>query len=105
VLDLADAHVQALRYLMAGGDSQIINLGSEKGVSVFEMIEAVQKLTGKSVPYEVSARRPGDPAVLVASAAKARQVLGWSPKRGLDEIISDAWKWHSAHPKGYEDMG
>ncbi|MDR2296173.1 MAG: UDP-glucose 4-epimerase GalE [Clostridiales Family XIII bacterium] len=104
VLDLAEAHVRALRYLLGGGESLRLNLGSQAGASVFAVIRAAERIAGAKIPYEIARRRPGDPATAVASAEKARSVLGWEAKRGdLDTILADAWRWHSAHPFGYGD--
>ena len=92
VSDLASAHVKALEFLHQGGESQILNLGTEKGFSVLEMVQATQKVTGRSVPYEFADRRPGDPAIILASAKKARQILNWEPTHSqLENIISSTW--------------
>lgn len=97
VCDLADAHLKALEYLSAGGASTAINLGTGTGTSVLEIWESVEKVTGRAVPKQVSARRSGDPAVLVANASKASDVLAWTPRHSeIDQIIVDAWKWHQA---------
>lgn len=102
VQDLIDAHILALRYLQNGGDSSIFNLGSSKGFSVKEIIEAARKVTGHPIPGKVMERRAGDPSELIASSEKAKQVLGWSPKRtSIHQIIQDAWNWHQGHPNGY----
>ena len=102
VLDLADAHLRALSYLRAGGSSDIFNLGSGTGFSVKEMIAAAEKVTGQSINVKLGNRRLGDPAVLIASSAKARRELGWKPKfDDVEKIIADAWTWHCAHPNGY----
>ncbi len=93
VNDLADAHLRALNYL-ENNDKGIFNLGTGNGYSVFEMIEAAEKATGKKINYEVTGRREGDPAVLVADNSKAKDILGWQPKFGLDEIMQTAWNWH-----------
>lgn len=100
VTDLADAHVLALEALNTA-ESGAYNLGSEKGFSVLEIIEAAEKACGKSIKYEIGARRPGDPAVLIASSAKIKKELGWSPKYGIDDILSSAWRFHQGHPDGY----
>jgi UDP-glucose 4-epimerase len=95
VTDLCDAHLRALDYLQKGGNSEIFNLGNGKGFSVLEVIYTAKAVTGRNVPYKVVDRRPGDPAVLVASADKARKVLGWQPRyTGLSEVIETAWQWH-----------
>ncbi|GAA0381855.1 UDP-glucose 4-epimerase GalE [Paenibacillus motobuensis] len=104
VSDLADAHLRAVEYLLGGGNSDVFNLGSGQGFSVKEMIEAVREVTGRDFPVQVTPRRAGDPAVLVASSDKARSVLGWKPSRdNLQDIIGSAWGWHCNHPEGYND--
>ncbi len=102
VMDLADAHVRALQRLESGGASATYNVGTERPCSVREVIAAVERVTGTTVEHRAAARRPGDPAVLYASAEKARTELGWQPRRpDLDTIVRDAWNWHSKHPTGY----
>lgn len=103
VRDLANAHLLALEYLDKGGESGAFNLGSGDGYSVKEIIETARRVTGKPIPAVAEPRRAGDPSTLIASNAKAREVLGWKPERGLEEIISDAWSWHEGHPNGYCD--
>jgi UDP-glucose 4-epimerase len=101
--DLGDAHLLALRHLRGGGSSEYLNLGNGTGYSVLEVIEATEKVTGLPVPHERAPRREGDPPRLVGDARRAREVLGWQPKRpGLEEIIRSAWDWQQAHPRGYE---
>lgn len=102
VVDLADAHIRALEKL---GDGQALtyNLGNGRGFSVKEIIETVRQVTGHPIPAEVGARRPGDPATLIASNEKAKQELGWEPEFTTPyAIIDSAWRWHKAHPNGYE---
>lgn len=94
VLDLAEAHSAALRYLMEGGATDIGNLGTGVGSSVQEVIHAVERAAGKPVPVERQARRPGDPPRLVANAAHVRQKLGWQPRATLDAIVQSALAWH-----------
>jgi UDP-glucose 4-epimerase len=102
VLDIADAHVRALRYLADGGESLALNLGAGRGISVQEMIAAVERVTGKPVPTQKAPRRAGDPPVLIASSEAARRVLGWSPQfDDLTVILETAWDWRSRHPEGY----
>ena len=104
VMDLADAHYLALNRLRNGGDSQVFNLGNGEGFSVKEVIEVTRKVTGYPIPAEVSPRRAGDPARLIASSKKAIDVLKWKPKYNkLEQIIETAWNWHKNHPNGYED--
>ena len=93
VNDLAEAHVRALQYLEKGGDSLAINLGTGRGHSVLEVIQAAEKATGRPVRRTIGPRRPGDPPVLVADPAKAQKVLGWTAKRNLADIVSSAWAW------------
>jgi UDP-glucose-4-epimerase GalE len=93
VNDLADAHVRALQHLEKDGDSLAINLGTGRGHSVLEVIQAAEKATGRPVRRTIGARRPGDPPVLVADPAKAQEVLGWTAKRNLADIVSTAWTW------------
>jgi UDP-glucose-4-epimerase GalE len=103
VMDLAQAHLLALEYLLGGGDAANFNLGNGNGYSVNEVIETARRITGKPIAVHYAPRRPGDPAELVGAAEKARRVLGWKPQYGtLEEIIATAWKWHSwnwARPK------
>ncbi len=97
VTDLADAHLRAIRHLLAGGDSAVFNLGTESGTSVREVIAAVERVGGRPVRHRYGPAREGDPPVLVASAAKARAVLGWSPQRSaIDTIVADALRWHAS---------
>ena len=102
VKDLAEAHLLALEYLERGGSSDVFNLGNGAGYSVREIIETARRITGKEIKAVVEPRRGGDPSVLIASNKKAAEILGWKPVLGLDQIISDAWAWHSGHPNGYE---
>ena len=105
VTDLVKAHILALKYLMAGGESDIFNLGSNNGYSVLEMIEAARKVTGHPIPLQIGERRAGDPALLVASSEKAKKILGWEPQfTDIEEIIASAWKWHQSHPYGYKKV-
>lgn len=102
VEDLADAHLRALAYLEQGGASEFFNLGTGTGFSVLELIEVARRVTGRSIPARKVARRPGDPARLVAVSDKARRMLGWSPSRlDLGEIIGSAWRWKQRFPDGY----
>jgi UDP-glucose 4-epimerase len=94
VTDLADAHLKALDYLKAGSRSEVFNLGSQRGISVKEIISIVEDITGNKVIYKTSGRRVGDPPVLVASSAKAGSVLCWSAKRDIRDIIKSAYSWH-----------
>jgi len=102
VIDLADAHLLALERL----DQSLgpVNIGTREGFSVREIIEAVERVTGRSLPVLFGDRRAGDPPRLVADATRARDVLGWRPTHStLDQMVSSAWSWHQAHPHGYQD--
>jgi UDP-glucose 4-epimerase len=105
VVDLADAHLSALEKLEQGDRSLgAINLGSRAGFSVKEIVEAVERVTGRSLPVDYGPRRPGDPPALVADSARAGELLGWAPARStLDEMVGSAWEWFQRHPRGYED--
>lgn len=102
VTDLAQAHILAVEYLVAGGESNIFNLGNGIGFTVKEVIDAAKKVTNFDIPIKVVERRAGDPAKLIASSDKARNVLGWKPEHeNIEEIIESAWRWHNEHPNGY----
>ncbi len=102
VSDLAQAHILALHALDRG--SRTYNLGSGQGFSVKEVIEMARKVTGHPIPAKVVARRPGDPAVLIAGSETIRRELGWQPRfPDLRTIIQTAWDWHRTHPHGYGD--
>ena len=102
VTDLAQAHILAVDYLMKGNESNIFNLGNGVGFTVKEVIDTARKVTGHEIPAKIAERRAGDPARLIASSDKARQVLLWKPEHAdLEEIISTAWNWHKNHPNGY----
>ncbi|MBE3583587.1 MAG: UDP-glucose 4-epimerase GalE [Limnochordaceae bacterium] len=116
VTDLVEAHLLALRKLIegqprvpavttaagvaetaSGGCRLVYNLGSEKGYSVREVIQAAERVIGMPIQTEIAPRRPGDPAVLVASSERIRRELGWAPRYGLEEMLATAWAWHQAH--------
>ena len=101
VVDLADAHLRAVDYLAAGGSSQTINLGSGQGASVRDVIEQTERAAGRRVPVIEAPRREGDPPAIWSHGARASEHLGWQPRRGLEEIVESAWRWHSTHPDGY----
>jgi len=95
VTDLADAHVLGLEYLLKGGDSQVFNLGNGKGFSVKDVIETAKQVTGKEIKVVECDRRPGDPPMLIGSAKKATEILGWQPQySSLEDIVTHAWQWH-----------
>jgi len=102
VTDLAEAHVLALDAMVDTGRSGIYNLGTGRPHSVKEVIDTVQRVCARSVPWTLAPRRPGDPAILFASARKAQAELRWTPRFAeLDTIVSTAWEWHRSHPHGY----
>jgi UDP-glucose 4-epimerase len=98
--DLAVAHVLALEHNRPGRH-RIYNLGSGDGYSVRQVIDTARRVTGREIPAVEEARRPGDPPALVAGADRARTELGWEPRKGLEDMIGDAWQWYQAHPQGY----
>ena len=102
VTDLADAHVRALEAIVDTGASSAYNLGTGRPHSVREVIDAVERVSGRKVPWALAPRRPGDPAVLYAAPQKAQADLRWQPRfPDLDSIVRTAWAWHRAHPEGY----
>ena len=104
VEDLIDAHMLALNYLKRENTSNAFNLGNGTGFSNRQIIDAARRVTGHPIPVVEEGRRPGDPAVLIASSKKAMDVLGWRPKyTNVEDIIRTAWNWHSTHPDGYGD--
>ena len=99
--DLASAHLLAIEATEIGTD-EIFNIGTGNGQSVLQIIEACERVTGRSIPREIAARRPGDPPRLVADAAKLRSKLGWVPEYSdIEANIATAWGWHKSHPNGY----
>ena len=103
ILDIADSHVRALEEIdRVSGEA--FNVGNSRGFSILEVIEAAEKVTGRKIPRKLGLRRPGDPAVLVASKEKLKNTLGWEAKHSsLEEIIQSAWAWKQRHPRGYDD--
>jgi UDP-glucose 4-epimerase len=99
--DLARAHLLALDHLTPGRHA-IYNLGTGSGYSVAEVVETARRVTGHPIPAQAMPRRVGDPPRLVAANARAREALGWTPERTLEDMIGDAWAWHQAHPHGYQ---
>jgi UDP-glucose 4-epimerase len=103
VMDLANAHKLAVEYLIQNNENQVFNLGNGVGFSVHQVIECARKITGCEIPEMIVPRRVGDPAILVASAEKAKEVLKWEPQyASLERIIETAWGWHKNHPNGYD---
>ncbi len=104
VVDIADAHLRALRHLGEGGVGGALNLGAGRGVSVREMVDAVHRVAGRPVPTVEAPRRAGDPPTLIASSEAARRMLGWAPQfEELPVILETAWDWRVRHPEGYKE--
>jgi UDP-glucose 4-epimerase len=99
--DLAVAHVLAMENNRPG-EHRIYNLGTGHGYSVRQVVDTARRVTGREIAAVEEARRPGDPPALVAAADRASAELGWQPEKTLEEMIADAWEWHQAHPRGYE---
>ncbi len=102
VMDLARAHVAALRYLQDGNRGALaLNVGTGKGTTVMELLRAFEHASGKPVPYEVVGRRPGDVAELWADTSMAERLLAWRSEYGIERMCEDTWRWQSANPYGY----
>jgi len=104
VMDLADGHLAALRYLqgeLTGRNCLMANLGTGQGISVLQMVQAFEQYTGQKVPYQVAPRRAGDLASYYADPSLANRVLGWKAQRGLKEMCEDSWRWQHRNPMGY----
>ena len=101
VLDLADGHLAALRHLLDARTSVTVNLGTGRGHSVLELVNAFQRASGREIPYDIVARRPGDVAACYADVARARDTLGWQSRRDLDAMCVDSWRWQHLNPNGY----
>jgi UDP-glucose 4-epimerase len=101
VMDLADAHVAALRFLEREGRSVTANVGTGKGHSVLEVVHAFESATGKGIPLEFAPRRPGDIPAYYADPSAAHRLLGWRATRGIEDMCRDAWRWQSQNPDGY----
>jgi UDP-glucose 4-epimerase len=104
VMDLAEGHVKAVDYLLAGKPSEVINLGTGTGRSVLELIRAFSHASGREIPYRFTVKRAGDIAVCYADASKAAKLLGWRAQRGLEAMCADAWRWQSGSPDGYTTL-
>ena len=101
VVDLALGHLAALRKLEARPGCFVVNLGTGVGYSVLDMVKAFEKASGKTVPYKLVDRRPGDVAVVYARTQKALDELGWKAERGLEEMCASSWKWVTLNPRGF----
>ena len=102
VVDLAQGHVKALQWSLNNKGCEAINLGTGNGTSVLQLRDAFVKASGIEVPYVIDPRRPGDPDEVYAHPAKAKELLGWEAKFGVEEMCVDTWRWQSTHPNGYE---
>ena len=103
VVDLAQAHVLAVRYAEGHKGCEVFNVGTGKGSSVLEIVHAFEKACGKKIPYVIGPRRPGDLATVYADTAKAHDVLGFTAKYDLERMCADAWRWQSQNPNGFGD--
>ena len=103
VVDLAIGHVKAIDWALDNLGCEAFNLGTGNGTSVLQLRDAFVKVTGVDVPYVIDPRRPGDPDEVYANAEKAKNVLGWTAKYGVEEMCEDTWRWQSGNPKGYDE--
>jgi UDP-glucose 4-epimerase len=102
VVDLAKGHCAAIDWMVKNsGKCEVFNLGTGKGTSVLEMVKGMEKACGHEVPFKVVARRPGDIATVYADTKKAREELGWTASKGIEDMCADAWRWQSMNPDGY----
>ena len=102
VCDLAEGHVAALRRLLDAPGSLTVNLGTGRGYSVLELVKAYEQASGRPVPYEIVARRPGDVAACYADPAQAQALLGWQARHDLQRMCEDSWRWQSMNPQGFQ---
>ena len=100
VTDLAEGHVAALRYLLDGKRSITANLGTGRGYSVLELVRAFERASGRDVPYDIVARRPGDIGACYADPTLAREAMGWQSQRNIDAMCVDSWRWQNMNPNG-----
>lgn len=103
VTDLAKGHIAALKYADKHNGTEIFNLGSGRGYSVFEVIRAFEKACGKTLPYKITPRRPGDIAEYFADPGKANRILGWKTEKSLEDMCMDSWRWQKNNPNGYPE--
>ena len=103
VVDLAQGHVKAIDWALDNLGCEAFNLGTGNGTSVLQLRDAFVKVTGVDVPYVIDPRRPGDPDEVYANAEKAKNILGWTAKYGVEEMCEDTWRWQSGNPKGYDE--
>lgn len=104
VVDLAEGHVKAVDNILEGNKGvQVFNLGTGVGYSVLDIVKAFNNAYGKELPYKIAPRRPGDIATCYSDPTKAKEVLGWTAKRGIEEMCEDSWRWQSNNPNGFDD--
>ncbi|MGJ7919511.1 UDP-glucose 4-epimerase GalE [Neobacillus sp. LXY-4] len=103
VVDLALGHLKALERVLGSKGVEAYNLGTGKGLSVLEVVDAFEKVSGKKIPYQIAERRPGDIAICYANPFKAKNDLGWVASRGIEEMCEDSWRWQSNNPNGYKE--
>ena len=103
VVDLAQGHVKAIDWALGNKGCEAFNLGTGNGTSVLQLRDAFVKASGIDVPYVIDPRRPGDPDEVYADATKAKEVLGWEAKLGIEEMCEDTWRWQKGNPKGYTE--
>ncbi len=103
VVDLAIGHVKAIDWALQNKQCEAFNLGTGNGTSVLQLRDAFQKASGIDIPYVIDPRRPGDPDEVYADAQKAKEILGWEAKFGINEMCEDTWRWQSSNPNGYEN--
>lgn len=103
VVDLAVGHLKALEKVLDSNGVEAYNLGTGRGYSVLEIVEAFEKASGNKISYKIVDRRPGDIAVCFADPSKSKKELGWEAKRGIEEMCLDSWKWQKTNPRGYEE--
>jgi UDP-glucose 4-epimerase len=101
VMDLAEGHVRALKWLQSNSGANIFNLGTGCGYSVLGMVQALERASGQVIPYRIAPRRAGDVAQIYADATKAERELGWKPERDIDVMCRDSWNWQRKNPQGY----
>lgn len=101
VVDLACGHVKAVEYVIKNAGCEAINLGTGNGISVLELVDAFEKASGVKINYKITDRRPGDPAKVYANADKAKKLLGWEARFGVEQMCRDSWNWQSKNPQGY----
>ena len=101
-MDLNEAHILALDYLLNGGKSEILNIGTGEGNSVREIVQKVKEITGKDIPFDQGKERAGEYAKMIASTDKAKKILGWSPKHTLKDSVQSLVDWYTKYPHGWE---